>query len=172
MKSVRTLSLLIAVVQMGLWFAPIAALTEESVASVEKSDCGPDQGECLNPDTATTTSQIVQEEEEEDDPNCPSRDSIIRCARKHLDTNDNGKLDRTELESSIATLPWYARGLLHILGSVDKMVRIDPPNCSSSLSLSLSLSLSSFQKNTYCFPSLNIHNLNISILTSPLLLHK
>jgi hypothetical protein len=120
MKSVRTLSLLIAVVQMGLWFAPIAALTEESVASVEKSDCGPDQGECLNPDTATT-SHSVQEE----DPNCPSRDNIIRCARKHLDTNDNGKLDRTELESSIATLPWYARGLLHILGSVDKMVRID-----------------------------------------------
>jgi hypothetical protein len=97
MKSVRTLSLLIAVVQMGLWSAPIA-LREESVASVEKSDCGQDQGECLNPDTATTAQRV---QEEDDDPNCPSRDSIIRCARKYLDTNDNGKLDRAELESSI-----------------------------------------------------------------------
>ena len=31
--------------------------------------------------------------------------------------------DRVELETAIASLPWYARGILQILGSVDKMVR-------------------------------------------------
>jgi hypothetical protein len=71
-----------------------------------------EQGECLNPDA------VVQEE----DPNCPSRDHIIRCAGKHLDSNQNGKLDRSELETAIGSLPWYARGILQILGSVDKMV--------------------------------------------------
>jgi hypothetical protein len=73
----------------------------------------------LNPDAATTAKSFKDE-----DPNCPSHESIIRCAGMHLDTNRNGKLDRAELESAISSLPWYARGLLQILGSVDKMVRL------------------------------------------------
>jgi hypothetical protein len=116
MKSIRTLSHFFAFVLLGICFAPIA-LAEETAASTI-TNCGQVEGECLNPDATTTL------ESDKDDPNCPSRASIIRCAGKHLDTNQNGKLDRTELESAIASLPWYARGILQILGSVDKMVRL------------------------------------------------
>jgi len=77
-----------------------------------------DQEECINPEAVSEIRDAVAEE----DPNCPSRESIIRCAGKHLDTNQNGKLDRSELESAIGLLPWYSRGILQILGSVDKMV--------------------------------------------------
>eukprot|EP00531_Pseudo-nitzschia_arenysensis_P019798 CAMPEP_0116134710 /NCGR_PEP_ID=MMETSP0329-20121206/10796_1 /TAXON_ID=697910 /ORGANISM="Pseudo-nitzschia arenysensis, Strain B593" /LENGTH=127 /DNA_ID=CAMNT_0003629449 /DNA_START=128 /DNA_END=511 /DNA_ORIENTATION=+ len=80
-------------------------LAEESCASGEQ--------ECANPDMVA----------EEEDPNCPSRDLIIRCAGKHLDANQNGKLDRNELEDAMNSLPWYARGILQILGSVDKMMK-------------------------------------------------
>ena len=75
--------------------------------------CSSGEGECANPDAPGAA---------EEDPNCPSRELIIRCAGKHLDANKNGKLDRDELENAIDSLPWYARGILQILGSVDKMV--------------------------------------------------
>ena len=45
-----------------------------------------------------------------EDPKCPSRPHIVRCAAEYLDTNKNNKLEREELESAIAKLPWYARG--------------------------------------------------------------
>jgi hypothetical protein len=80
-------------------------------------------GQCVNAvddDGTTTTTTSTMEE----DPSCPSRALIIRCAGIHLDTNANGKLDRFELEAAIGSLPWFARGVLQILGSVDKMVRI------------------------------------------------
>lgn len=117
MRSTRTLSLLLFVALLSALFlaAPVALAQEEEVAATP--DCSQDHGECVNPD-ATAESAV-----DDEDPNCPSRESIIRCAGKHLDTNQNGKLDRTELESAIASLPWYARGILQILGSVDKMVR-------------------------------------------------
>lgn len=67
--------------------------------------------------------EIPEEPKPEEDPNCPSREYVIRCAGQYLDTNKNGKLDRSELESSIDSLPWYARGILQILGSVDKMMK-------------------------------------------------
>lgn len=57
------------------------------------------------------------------DPKCPDRAHIIKCAGEYLDTNKNGALDRDELENAIASLPWYARGILQILGSVDKMMK-------------------------------------------------
>ena len=86
-------------------------LVSAVVLTVGTEECGGEgEGECANPDVLV------------EDPNCPSRDLIIRCAGKHLDTNGNGKLDRPELEMAIASLPWYARGILKILGSVDKMV--------------------------------------------------
>lgn len=58
-----------------------------------------------------------------EDPNCPSRSHIIRCAGKYLDTNQNQKLERSELETAINTLPWYARGVLKVIGSIDKIMK-------------------------------------------------
>lgn len=63
-----------------------------------------------------------QQQEEEEDPNCPSRHHVILCAEKYLDTNRNRKLDRSELQTAIDNLPWWSRGILKILGSVDKMM--------------------------------------------------
>ena len=47
-----------------------------------------------------------------EDPSCPSRPHIIRCAAKYLDSNQNGKLDRVELETAIDSLPWFSRGMI------------------------------------------------------------
>ena len=81
------------------------------VVTADTFECGGEsEGQCANPDVTV------------EDPSCPSRELIIRCAGKHLDTNGNGKLDRSELEAAIGSLPWFARGILQILGSVDKMV--------------------------------------------------
>ena len=57
-----------------------------------------------------------------EDPKCPSRPHIIRCAQAHLDTNKNDLLERSELENAIDSLPWYARGVLKVIGSVDKIM--------------------------------------------------
>ena len=57
-----------------------------------------------------------------EDPSCPSRPHIVRCAAAYLDTNKNNKLEKEELESAIAALPWYARGILKIIGSVPKIM--------------------------------------------------
>lgn len=57
-----------------------------------------------------------------EDPKCPSRPHIVRCAQAHLDTNKNDMLERVELESAIDSLPWYARGALKVIGSVDKIM--------------------------------------------------
>ncbi|KAG7365292.1 EF hand domain containing protein [Nitzschia inconspicua] len=116
-SATRSLLCFLFVVLLGLSLKPIVLAQEETAA--QAADCGKDNGECINPDAAKSADVLVAEE----DPNCPSRDNIIRCAGKHLDTNQNGKLDRTELESAIASLPWYARGILQILGSVDKMMK-------------------------------------------------
>lgn len=58
----------------------------------------------------------------EDDPKCPDRDHLMRCAGEYLDTNKNRLLERSELQSAIDLLPFWARGILSILGSVDKMM--------------------------------------------------
>eukprot|EP00539_Tryblionella_compressa_P017171 CAMPEP_0178849364 /NCGR_PEP_ID=MMETSP0746-20121128/19894_1 /TAXON_ID=913974 /ORGANISM="Nitzschia punctata, Strain CCMP561" /LENGTH=154 /DNA_ID=CAMNT_0020514547 /DNA_START=18 /DNA_END=482 /DNA_ORIENTATION=+ len=94
-----------------LFFAASLLLLSPTATIAET--CSADEEQCANPEVTT----------KEEDPNCPSRDLIIRCAGKHLDTNNNGKLDRSELESAIGSLPWYARGILQILGSVDKMMK-------------------------------------------------
>lgn len=57
------------------------------------------------------------------DPTCPDRDHLMRCAGSYLDTNKNGMLERDELQTAIDKLPWLARGVLSILGSVDKMMK-------------------------------------------------
>ena len=50
----------------------------------------------------------------DEDPSCPSRDHIIRCAGEYMDTNKNKKLERSELEAAIDTLPWYGKGMSYI----------------------------------------------------------
>lgn len=82
---------------------------------------------------AEAAAQAAQEEEErrlaeeaaeaaENTPDCPSRKHVIKCAAEYLDTNGNGKLERVELQSAIDKLPWLSRGVLTILGSVNKMM--------------------------------------------------
>ena len=108
--------------------------------------CATEEGECANPDAPEAV---------EEDPNCPSRELIIRCAGKHLDANKNGKLDRDELENAIDSLPWYARGILQILGSVDKMVsRENPYQCIGKCILLLLLSFEApfvLSSHQFCF---------------------
>jgi hypothetical protein len=41
------------------------------------------------------------------DPNCPDRDHVVLCAGKYLDKNQNGLLERSELQGAIDELPWY-----------------------------------------------------------------
>lgn len=71
----------------------------------------------------TPVAEIPAAEKPVIDPKCPDRDHIIRCAGAYLDTNKNNKLDRSELQAAIDSLPWYAQGVLKILGSVDKMMK-------------------------------------------------
>jgi hypothetical protein len=70
--------------------------------------------ECANPDAVPAI--------RDEDPKCPSREHVTLCAGQYLDANQNGKLERAELQAAIDSLPWYGRGILNILGSVDKMM--------------------------------------------------
>jgi hypothetical protein len=67
--------------------------------------------------------EVIVVEEEEEDPKCPSRPHIIRCAAKYLDTNDNGALERTELDDAMAQVSWIVRGLLKVIGSTDTIMK-------------------------------------------------
>jgi len=103
--------------------AAIFGTTTPVALAAADDACASGEGECANPDVAATDAAAAAAAAEPVDPNCPSRDVIIRCAGKYLDTNQNGKLDRPELQGAIDSLPWYARGILQILGSVDKMMK-------------------------------------------------
>jgi len=111
-------------------FALVLLLAVSHGAAEEGQDCAA-AGDCVNPDAAAAEEETVEEvavadaEEEEktpEDPACPSRPHIIRCAAAHLDVNKNNKLDRKELQDAIDSLPWLARGVLKILGSVDSIM--------------------------------------------------
>lgn len=106
-RFLRLLLLLIVVV--------VAAIANEQG---ECANVGED-GQCADPAAVVVEEQV----EEEIDPRCPSRPHIIRCAAQYLDTNHNGKLERKELETAIDKLPWYSRGILKIIGSVDKIMK-------------------------------------------------
>jgi hypothetical protein len=92
---------------------------------------GTTDGECANPNHDVADVVVVEKEEEDaavtpptpEDPMCPSRPHIIRCAAKYLDINKNNKLDRVELETAIDNLPWLARGVLKIIGSVNSIMK-------------------------------------------------
>jgi hypothetical protein len=92
-----------------------------AIAIANEQECAnPGQdGECADPAAVAEEEKI----DEEIDPSCPSRPHIIRCAAHYLDTNNNGKLERKELEDAIAKLPWYSRGILKIIGSVEKIMK-------------------------------------------------
>jgi hypothetical protein len=76
-------------------------------------ECTADGGEeCANPEAIkdetvnvaelnTESKDNSKDEAVVEDPNCPSRDHVIRCAGEYLDTNKNGKLERGELDSAI-----------------------------------------------------------------------
>ena len=116
-----------------LFIVAAVTLFTTSPTLVGAEACSSGEGECANPDAPAADAPAAPDVDvadadvpaavgSEEDPNCPSRELIIRCAGKHLDHNKNGKLDRPELQGAIDQLPWYARSILQILGSVDKMV--------------------------------------------------
>ena len=97
---------IIFIIGVAFFMRGTSAASAEKCLSEEEG-----QGECANPGI------------NEEDPQCPSRELIIRCAGQTLDTNQNGKLDRSELQSAIDSLPWYARGILQILGSTNAIMK-------------------------------------------------
>lgn len=116
-----------------------AAKTEEVVVDDAAKECTADDETCISPEeeaivppveeeetteesTTTTTTETTSEGEEED-PACPSRPHVIRCAAKYLDTNQNGALEKSELETAMNTVPWILRSLLNIIGSVDAIMK-------------------------------------------------
>ena len=99
-------------------YTAFIALLLAVVAHGEAGECAT-PGECANPDVVASDAGAAEAE----DPSCPSRAHVIRCAGQVLDTNNNGKLERDELQTAIDKLPWYSRGILQILGSVDKMMK-------------------------------------------------
>jgi hypothetical protein len=102
----------------------VAILATSAIVVGAETPCSKEgEEQCTNPEASLEENEDpVPTSSEKEDPNCPSRDLIIRCCGIHLDDNKNGKLDRNELETAIDSLPWYAKGILQILGSVDKMV--------------------------------------------------
>jgi hypothetical protein len=85
---------------MRLLLLVVIALQIASFSSAEvETECAT-PGECSNPEVAAA----------KEDPNCPSREHVIKCAGEVLDTNMNGKLDREEIQGAIDLLPWYSRG--------------------------------------------------------------
>jgi hypothetical protein len=87
---------------------------------------GQDQ-ECANPEECADPVAVVADDVgiavTDEDPSCPSRPHIIRCASHYLDKNKNNKLEKSELQDAIDLLPWYSRGILKIIGSVDKIMK-------------------------------------------------
>ena len=82
-RFIRTLALLLAFILVV------------PMVSAEEGECAV-EGECADPNAVVTI-----------DPNCPDRDHVVRCAGKYLDKNQNGFLERSELQGVIDELPWY-----------------------------------------------------------------
>ena len=99
--------------------AATETVAPETVEAAEKCDGAEET--CANPDASAAAAEEEVEKEPED-PACPSRPHIIRCAAAHLDVNKNSKLEREELQDAIDSLPFLARGVLKIIGSVNKIM--------------------------------------------------
>jgi hypothetical protein len=104
------------VVAIALLLADFGAVVASDVEADARGSCAGGQEECVNPEAAVRVETQV-------DPKCPSREHVTLCAGQYLDKNQNGKLERAELQAAIDSLPWYGRGILNILGSVDKMMQ-------------------------------------------------
>jgi hypothetical protein len=86
-------------------------------------ECGKDDESCKAP---VDEEPIVSAKEEEmvvEDPKCPSRPHVVRCAAKYLDTDQNGALEREELDSAVKNVSWIVRGLLKVIGSTDAIMK-------------------------------------------------
>lgn len=94
-------------------------VNEESVVTSDSKA----EGRPYHQEVVVGTMGDVIPENAVEDPRCPSRDYVSACTGKYLDLNKNGKLERSELQAAIDSLPWYGRGILNILGSVDKMMK-------------------------------------------------
>ncbi|KAL7578323.1 hypothetical protein ACA910_012731 [Epithemia clementina (nom. ined.)] len=100
---------------------PEEPVTEEATDETATTDASEDSRTSSGAAAATTRSNDDPKKAKPD--TCPDREHLMRCASVYLDTNKNGKLDRSELQEAIGGLPWYARGVLSILGSLDKMMK-------------------------------------------------
>jgi hypothetical protein len=97
-RFIRTLALLLACILV----APMVSANEGECAV---------EGECADPNAVVI------------DPNCPDRDHVVRCAGKFLDKNQNGFLERSELQGVIDELPWYVLYyLLELEARLSKLV--------------------------------------------------
>jgi hypothetical protein len=99
-----------------------AAIPETTTTCNDEGDesCVPELADDNDLFVATSTDEVIVVEE---DPKCPSRPHIIRCAAKYLDTNNNGALDRDELDAAMAQVSWIVRGLLKVIGSTDTIMK-------------------------------------------------
>jgi len=99
----------------------IEAAVDEDVG--DNADAGKEcaaDGSCAPEESAPAESAPAVEEE---DPKCPSRPHVIRCAAKYLDTNQNGALEREELDNAMGSVSWILRGFLKVIGSVDAIMK-------------------------------------------------
>ena len=83
---------------------------EECTAADDENGAADESTETVAESSDESTEATAESETEEEDANCPSRPHVIRCAAKYLDTNQNGRLEREELESVMQTVPWLLRG--------------------------------------------------------------
>ena len=105
-----------------------AAEAKVEEVEVAAKECAADDTTCTSPpaeeegkeEPAVSDAAV---EEEEEDPKCPSRPHVIRCAAKYLDTNNNGALERDELDTAMGNVSWIVRGLLKVIGSVDAIMK-------------------------------------------------
>ena len=94
--------------------APASAETNtQIVMDANDGDAGKEcaADDCAEENVSSEESEsTTTETSEEEDANCPSRSHVIRCAAKYLDTNQNGILEREELDDVMKKVPWLLRG--------------------------------------------------------------
>mmetsp|Transcript_17108 Transcript_17108/g.21325 ORF Transcript_17108/g.21325 Transcript_17108/m.21325 type:complete len:161 (-) Transcript_17108:108-590(-) len=102
--------------------ALLSLITCPTLSEETENTCPNPEDDCANTDSKVVTPDDNATVKEPEDPSCPSRPHIVRCAAAHLDVDKNGRLERSELEAAIDALPWLSRGVLKIIGSVDKIM--------------------------------------------------
>jgi hypothetical protein len=101
--SVRFLTMILVVFVLIAAQEPPPHIATTTTTTTPKEECVVgDDGTCVDQEQV----QATNPQEEIVDKNCPDRGHIIRCTGETLDLNKNGKLDRVELDTAIASLPW------------------------------------------------------------------